>query len=375
MTSFGESAPSQPVSEGQTISELHLRAERSSARKVVTKHWADGRWVDMPAWRFYRQVIRVGLYLRERLQVRPGDHIALLSPLRPEWIVAESAIVVQGAAVASLHTGLSIEVLASAFAQLAPKATFAAGASELAQLTELSKRGVNVGAIIGFDGSAGSGAAATSPASGSATPPAGTHGSVQTWYQVLDLGGTLDTAERALKFRALARSIGRDTPALAHAEGNNGTTEWKFLTQGEVVQRIEDLRSSPGDIAYVSASYLPVSTLLAVRAFVADGRTTIVVGSPGREAVEIAELAPQVIVASSEVIEHAVRPRPARSDGHSMARAWLTRMRALGTRGPLRTLMFGRPGAQPAPGDERLRDIMTLDGMRIGSNRSTGDAQ
>jgi long-subunit acyl-CoA synthetase (AMP-forming) len=372
MSSFGESAPSQPASEGQTISELHLRAERSTTRKVVTKHWADGRWVEMPAWRFYRQVIRVGLYLRERLQMRAGDRVALMSSLRPECVVLESATVVQGAVLATLDTRLPIEALASGLAQLAPKVTFVAGPSERAQLIELSGRGLNVGTVVAFEGASVNGAAA--PPAAESTE--GTRASGHLWSEVLDLGGTLDTAERAQKFRALARSVGRDAPALAHTEGSNGTTEWKFLSQGEVVRRIEDFRSRPGDVAYVSASYLPLSTLLALRALVSDGRTTIVIGTPGREVDEIAELCPHVIVAPSDVIEHAVEPRLLHANHRSLAHVWLTRVRALSTRGPLQRLPFMRPVEQAAAGNERLRDILTLDGMRIAPrNRTTGDAQ
>ena len=368
MTSFGEPTPSQPVSEGETIGQLYLRAERSTARKVVTKHRADGadkadkRWVEMPSWRFYRQVVRVGLYLRERLHVEPGDRVALLSPLRTERIVADWAAVVQGAVVATLDTRLPPETVGHALTQLAPKVTFVSGPAEQASLLQLSHSGAQVGAVIAFDSPPAAGGAAK------AAPSEAKRSNADTWAEVLDLGGTLDTAERALKFRAWARSVTPDAPALAYTEGSNGTTEWRFLTQGEVLRRIDDFAPRPGDVAYVAAPHLPLSTLLSLRAFVGDGRTTVVIGTPGREVEEIAELGPNVLIAPSDIIERAVAPRRLRDSAQDLARTWLKRIRSLGPLRPLRT-------PQNAADGECLRDIMTLDGTRVvPRNRTTGDA-
>jgi acyl-CoA synthetase (AMP-forming)/AMP-acid ligase II len=364
MTSFAESALGLPASEAHTIGKLHLRAERSHVRKTVTTHWGDGRWIEMPAWRFYRQVIRVGLYLRERLHVAPGDRVALLSPLRTERIVAELATVVQGAVVATLDPRLPPQALASALAQLQPKVTFASGPAQVALLRELVAQGANAGTLVAFE------AIAADNNSASAAAP------VTAWSEVLDLGGTLDTAERAQKFRGWIRAVGGDTPALGHTEGSNGTIEWQFLTHAEVARRAEDFSAVPGDIAYVSGAHFPLATQLAVRAFVGDGRTTVAIGTPGREMDEIVELRPQVIVAPAEVVGRAMAAFRAQNARQNGAHSWLHKARSLATLRPLRKLGWIQPAASRTVGHERLREILTLDGTRVGpTNRTTGDAQ
>ena len=364
MTSFAESALGLPASEGHTIGKLHLRAERSHARKTITTHWEDGRWIEMPAWRFYRQVIRVGLYLRERLHVAPGDRVALLSPLRTERIVAELAMVVQGGVVGTLDPRMPPQALASALAQLQPKVTFASGPAQVTLLRELVAHGATPGTLVAFDAVA---------ADDKSAPPAAP---VTAWSEVLDLGGTLDTAERAQKFRGWIRAVGGDAQALGHTEGSNGTIEWQFLTHAEVARRADDFSAAPGDIAYVSGAHVPLATQLAVRAFVGDGRTTIAIGTPGREMNEIVELRPQVIVAPPEVVRRALEAFRAQNDQQNGARQWLRKARSIATLRPLRKFGWIQPAARRTVGDERLREIMTLDGTRVGpTNRTTGDAQ
>jgi long-subunit acyl-CoA synthetase (AMP-forming) len=362
MTDFGEVAVTDGAPRAQTLSQVHLRAERGSGRRVVIQHRASDRWDEMPTWRFYRQVIRVGLYLRDRLGVERGDRVAVMSPLRPERLVADWAAVVQGVVTVGLDPDLPSAALASALAQLAPRVALVAGSSERARLLELHGGALNAERIIVFD------------------PPTDSE-EAASWSQVLDLGGTLDTAERAQKFRSLARAVRPDAPALAHPERHgDGSVVWKLLTHGHIVRQLEHFRvrvpSHEGDIAYVSGGGLPLATLVALWAFVGDEYTTIAIGTPGKETEEIAELRPHVLVAPPAVVERSAAPAAfaaawSKLDTAPGVRKWMQRVPALA---PLARWIH--PAVAGADRTERLRDAMTLEGRYVGPrNRTTGDSQ
>jgi hypothetical protein len=328
------------------------------------QHWAVSRWHETPPWRFYRQVIRVGLYLRERLGVGSGDRVAVLSPLRPERIIVDWAAVGQGAVTIAIDADLPDATLSSALAQLAPKAVFVAQSTERTRLLELQGHPVIAERVVVFDSHV------AEPASKDAASDE------RSWSEVLDLGGTLDTAERAQKFRARARAVEPDAPAIGFVEDViSGAPSWKYLSHAEVVGQIARFRlrspSREGDLAYVVGDKPSLAALVAVWAFVGDGQTTIAFGTRGSEVQQITELRPHRVVAPREIIERVARSQSGHSSDRPAGRGWLERVPALG---PLKRWI--RPSAaDPAPAD-RLRDMMTLDGMRVEPrNRTTGDAQ
>src|SRR5579864_2260346 len=159
MTDFRESAVNGTAPRAQTLSQIHLRAERGKSRSIVVQHWAEGRWEPIPTWRFYRQVIRVGLYLRERLALAPGDRAIIMSPLRSERLVADWAAVVQGAVAVAVDPNSSAAAIAAAVAEFSPKVAFVAGDSERARLLESKAGDAGVPRVVVFDPSASSASA------------------------------------------------------------------------------------------------------------------------------------------------------------------------------------------------------------------------
>lgn len=267
----------------RTLAQLHLDAERSGRSRVTLRWRDDGRWHEMPAWRFYRQVIRVGLFLRERLGIRAGDHVLIASPLRVERVLAEWATVMVGAVALAVDPDLPDIRLASQCATRAPNAAFAGGA-EWARLSEVP--GVPVAEkVVVLD-------------SGTRVE------STRSWTEALDLGGTLETAERAQSFRSQAQAVAADMPALGHWQRSNGRSV-TFMTHGELVRRLRafwaHIPARDGDRAYVPGGSPSLQSCLAVWGFVADGRTTTILGTPGREVDEIAELRPHLYLAPPEL--------------------------------------------------------------------------
>ncbi len=251
-----------------TLATLFLAAMRRHDRAAVLLHHDGVKWRETPSWRFERQVIRLALFLRDRARLAPGDRVAIVIGLRPESLVAELAASTQGAAAVAIDPDLPPEAVRRAIEETAPAVAFVANAP--APEWTFGAR-----AVVCLHGKA-EGAWA--------------------WSEALDLGGTLDTPERAQSFRAQAREVAPDSRALGYLAGSDGLLQCQFLTQAEAVARMRALRTgSParkGAVAHVSASPT-LAARLALLSFVVDGSTACAVGMPGRE---VAGLQPDWVV-------------------------------------------------------------------------------
>ncbi len=294
-------------SEPETLGLLHLAVERKHDRTGVLKRRIASDWQTTPDWRFHRHVMRIGLYLRERGQLSTGDRVALVGSLRPEWAVAAWGALVQGASVATIDPALPDAELGAQLTALAPRAVFVAG--DRADRVLASLEGLRgVGTITMLDGQA--------------------DGRARSWTEVLDLGGSLDTAERANAFRAQLRALPPDTPALGHAVGANGSVAWRFLSHREVVRRVHRVwmrsRIARGDVAYLAGDVPFLAASVAFLAFTADGHTQVVIGAKGNELEEIAMTRPHKIIAPVETVRRIMEsppPEPSSAWGKWLARA------------------------------------------------------
>jgi hypothetical protein len=170
-----------------TLGELFLRSERVHNRPFALQGWRDGKQETVPDWRLHRQVLRFAIYLRERADVGPGDRVAVVAPLGPRSLVVEWGALLIGATAAVIEPG---------------DAEARAGADAIdATVFEES----------------------------------------ESWSQALDLGGTLDTAERAQSIRAGARALDPSAPALSYLEGTNGTRSWGTLSHEDAMARVRQL--------------------------------------------------------------------------------------------------------------------------------------
>lgn len=370
-----------------TLGAVHLGAMREHDRKAALLHREGDRWEETPDWRLDRQVIRLGLYLTERVGVVPGQAVGILSPLRREWLLADLAAAVQGLVPVALDPDLSAPELASAMKEAAVRALFVSGPPWVERLARagLPPRGpegdrggaeppVAPGGatipihVVSFDGPA-EGAAALSEA--------------------LDLGGTLDTAERAVAFRARAREVVPEARALAWVgRAGDGTVSSGSITHREAVARVRALWSSAparkGDVAYVAADPVALGVRLALLAFAGDGYTTLALGTAGREAEEITALRPHKIVAASAFLD-AAAAAPAGARGgevgagvqrwleHALRRLPLHRPRGEGEAGALggRARWIRAPAALSGAPTSRARAAPVvspgMDGTRGGA--------
>jgi hypothetical protein len=303
-----------------TLNRLHAAAMREHDRPGALLSREDGTWTPTPDWRLDRQVIRLALYLRERLGVEAGQRVALASELRPEWLIADLAALGLGAVSVAIDPRLEEKELADALEDADPSVTFVSAAWQH-RLEGLDGRRPRHGRLITLDSPIGDGI---------------------TLPHVLEQGGTLDTPERAQAYRADARGVGPERPAVRHyRRAPGGGWDVVDLSQGEVIERLRAgwlrERARPGDLAYVCDPTVSLATRLALYAFLGDGYTTTALLSNGPDLNDLAALHPTTIVAPATLFAEAVHggpssveERPGRKDRRAIRHRLGGRARRIG---------------------------------------------
>jgi len=98
-----------PISKDATsVPRLILAAVLRHNKEDAFNYREDGKWLNIPAASFVERVKSVALGLAS-LGIRPGDRIALLSENRPEWSIADLAILSLGAINVPIYTTQALE--------------------------------------------------------------------------------------------------------------------------------------------------------------------------------------------------------------------------------------------------------------------------
>ncbi|HKP47810.1 MAG TPA: long-chain fatty acid--CoA ligase [Pyrinomonadaceae bacterium] len=91
-----------------SVPELCLNAALKHGKRDALNHKSEDSWVNISAGEFVDRVRNLALGLSE-LGVRPGDRVALLSENRPEWSIADLAILSLGAINVPIYTTQAVE--------------------------------------------------------------------------------------------------------------------------------------------------------------------------------------------------------------------------------------------------------------------------
>ena len=94
--------------EASSVPGLILAAVLRHNKEDALNHRSDGKWHNIPAATFVERVKDVALGLAA-LGIRPGDRVALLSENRPDWSIADLAILSLGAINVPIYTTQALE--------------------------------------------------------------------------------------------------------------------------------------------------------------------------------------------------------------------------------------------------------------------------
>ena len=111
------------MKEMSSVPGLCLEAVLRHGKTDALNHRADGKWHNTTAETFIERVKNCALGLAA-LGIRPGDRIALLSENRPEWSIADMAILSLGAINVPIYTTQAIEQIDFILSDSGAKAIF-----------------------------------------------------------------------------------------------------------------------------------------------------------------------------------------------------------------------------------------------------------
>jgi long-chain acyl-CoA synthetase len=118
-----KSAKTETSMEASSVPGLILGAVSRHNKEDALNYRADGKWHNIPAAAFIERVKNVALGL-SGLGVRPGDRIALLSENRPDWSIADLAILSLGAINVPIYTTQALDQVEYILSDSGAKAMF-----------------------------------------------------------------------------------------------------------------------------------------------------------------------------------------------------------------------------------------------------------
>lgn len=112
--------------QARTLPQLCISAALRYGKPDALNHKSQGRWVHLSAEEFVGRVRAVTLGLAE-LGIKRGDRVALLSENRPEWSIADLAILTLGAVNVPIYTTQAVEQVRFILEDSGSRALFVSG--------------------------------------------------------------------------------------------------------------------------------------------------------------------------------------------------------------------------------------------------------
>lgn len=219
---------------------LLLIGARGAAEAMRFKR--DGAWLSVAAAEVFRRAARLALSL-EQLGIAPGDRVALLSENRPEWALADFAILARRGVTVPLYPTLTAESCKYMLRNSGARAIFVSASTHLEKICRCWARLPQLLHAILMD-----------PAPDSAAQSQ----RVLAWSSLVP-AAELNAGERA-RFEAAAHAVQPDELAsIIYTSGTTGIPKGVMLTHANIVS---NLLAAPRDVLAagdLALSFLPLS--------------------------------------------------------------------------------------------------------------------
>lgn len=194
-------------------------AERYPSRPALSSKPPKAKeWQTLTYAQIAAQVKRVALGL-QALGIAPGDRVALLSENRPEWVIADLAILSAGAVSVPIYPTLPASQVAYILQDSGAKGVVASDAKQLQKVTQSRETAPEVSLLISMD-------------SGSA------QGDVQSLDAVARLG---EQSPSAAGYEARRDSVSPDDlMSIIYTSGTTGSPKGVMLTHGNMAAALDE---------------------------------------------------------------------------------------------------------------------------------------
>jgi len=230
------------ASDIRTLNDIFLSAAAAGKPDLLLSR-VGGQWRPIAAADFGFTVRALSLGLNS-LGIQPGDRVAILSENRPEWAMADYAILGAGAWSVPVYPTLPPGQIATLLSDCAARAIFVSTAEQLAKVRAIQQRCQALEYVVVMEG---------------ASPAPGETG-LLTFGQVVDRGRpTLEMSPGVFEQRA-ARAKPDDVATIIYTSGTTGEPKGAMLTHGNFVSNVEACcRVVPITGDATALSFLPLS--------------------------------------------------------------------------------------------------------------------
>lgn len=211
-------------------------------RPAALKSKRDGAWVDIPVSQFRETVRHFSTGLRI-LGVKPGDRVAILSENRPEWAMADFAILCNASVTVPVYPtllGWQIEYILN---DCGAVAVICSTEEQLKKVLDVLPHCPHIHHIMVCD------------------PPASLPGNVVAFQQVVESGKHEEETHGHGRFDELrGRVTSNDLATLVYTSGTTGNPKGAMLTHGNIASNVAaSLTALPIRQGLVAMSILPLS--------------------------------------------------------------------------------------------------------------------
>ncbi len=211
----------------------------------VMMYEEDGQWKTISSRELYTRVMGVVMELRRR-GIQKGDRVAILAENRPEWQIADFAILLSGAATVPIYATLTGEQISFLLRHSGARTAFVSTAEQLAKLRSIQQQ-TAIESVLLMD----------APAEG-----CGSANEVVSMAEAMTGG----PAERVAELDALREKIQpEDLATLIYTSGTTGVPKGAMLTHGNIASNLsvslDEFTLEAGDD--LAVSFLPLSHITA----------------------------------------------------------------------------------------------------------------
>ncbi|MEX2582931.1 MAG: long-chain fatty acid--CoA ligase [Gemmatimonadota bacterium] len=244
-TSVRSEAAIEPLDEVglDTLTKLYLSAIDRHGRHDAMMYQLEGTWRRLSHREVEARVERLAAGLHS-LGIGGGDRVAILSENRPEWAIADFAVLALGAADVPIYATLPANQIAYILKDSGARAILVSTPEQLQKITEIRDQLSELEVVIAFD-------------------DPGSAAGVQSLQETMSNGDRVIESGEFPGVRTLAARVGRDDVAtLIYTSGTTGNPKGVMLTHFNIASNVaateqhEVFEIGPGTIAL---SFLPLS--------------------------------------------------------------------------------------------------------------------
>jgi len=272
-----------------TLVQLFFEAIDRYRKGDALRVYRDGAWHSISHDEIEARVRRIALALPV-LGLGRGDRIAILSENRPEWALADFAVLCFGALDVPIYATLPADQIRYILQNAGARAIFVSTAEQLAKILEIRDELPDLVKVVTFDD-----VETDDPA-------------ILTLRELEAIGAREEEAGRGEGFRERALAAQPDDLAtIIYTSGTTGQPKGVMLTHGSIYSNIRAVETvleiTPADVAL---SFLPLSHIFERMVdyfFFWKGVTIAYVASFDRVAASMAEVGPTIIISNPRVFE------------------------------------------------------------------------